>query len=277
MVKIDRGFIGVLLIAVVISTVVMGFVRVEKAKTGVEIIKNKYPPTIKTAVQERHTFVMNVIARRNFEEVELRFGCLKKMDPVFTNPNITKESGVTLEEIAQDIVPIRTCMAAAKSSPFGSKSEKLKVKVNSSTYDALLYDFGEVITAGQPITDFSFAPTCYILWRDKQGNLTYYQGASDFFIDRNETIQSLVISYNDNETTYRSAKEVEGAANTPSVAAAPRLGIVKYPKVKKDDRMYVMFAIDSLSVPSHKGLMEIVRVYGDGELEDYVIDIISPK
>ena len=89
MVKIDRGFIGVLLIAVVISTVFMGFITVEKADKGIEIIKNKYPAMIRTSVQERHTFVTNVIARKDYEEVKLVFSVLRIMEPVFGDENIT--------------------------------------------------------------------------------------------------------------------------------------------------------------------------------------------
>ena len=276
MVKIDRGFIGVLLIAIVISTVFMGFVTVEKAKTGVEIIKNKYPTTMKTSIQERHTFVVNVIARKSFEEVRLKFSCLRKMEPAFMDPNITEEPGVTLDEIAAEITPIKTCMSAGKSSPLGFQREIIEVNINGTLIEALMYDFGEVIAAGQEGTDFSFAPTSYILWRDEEGNLTYYQGASDFFLNRNESMESLVISYNDNETTYRSAKETAGTMDTPTVAEGPKLGTVKYPKVKKDDRMYVMFAINSLSVPEHKGMIQVIRVYGDGELIVYVVNSISP-
>ena len=276
MVRIDRGFVGVLLIAVVISTVIMGFVTVEKAKTGIEILKNKYPLAIKTAVQERHTFVVNIIARKPYEEVKLKFSCLGKAKPVFADVNITKKPGVTLKEIAAQITPIKTCLSAGSSSPVGYAEENVEVEVNGTTYEALLMDFGEVIAAGQAVSDLSFAPTCYVLWRDGQGNLTYYQGASDFFLKRNESIESLVVSYNDNETTYRSVKEAAGSLNVPTIADAPRLGTVRFEDVEKDDRMYVMFAVNSLSVPAHTGMMEIIRIYGDGELVTHRLNMMTP-
>ncbi len=276
MVKMDRGFVGVLLIAVVISTMIMGFVSVEKTTVGVEIIKNKYPQRIRTSVQERHSFVFNVIARRPFERVELRFSCLRKMEPPFSNPNITKKQGATLDDILSEVAPVKTCLAAAKNSPLGFDREEIQINVNGTNFKALLYDFGEIVAAGQSLSDLSFAPTTYLIWRDSEGNLTYYQGASDFFVNKNETIESLVISLNDNETTYRSEKETAGPSNVPTVGMAPKLGIVKFDNIHKDDRMYVMFDIDSLSVPSHKGMMEVLRVYGDGKLETYAADLISP-
>ncbi len=275
MVRIDRGFIGVLLIAVVISTVVMSFVTVERVKTGIEIIKNKYPPSIKSTVQERHTFVVNVIARRPYEEVKIKFSCLRKTVPAFSDPSILNKSDATLEDIAAEIAPVKACLSAAKAAPVGSDREILQVNVNGSKYEALLYDFGEVIAAGQTISDFSFAPTAYLLWRDKAGNLTYYQGSSDFFQNRNQTMESLVISHNDKETTYRSAKET-GYSDIPTIAEAPMLGTVRYEGVEKDDRMYVMFAINSLSVAAHSGMIEVVRVIGNGELVDYEVNFISP-
>ena len=276
MVRIDRGFVGVLLIAVVISTMIMGFVSVEKASVGIEIIKNKYPQRIRTSVQERHSFVFNVIARRPYQRVELKFSCLRKMDPVFSNPNITKEKDASLDEILSEVTPVKTCLAAARTSPLGFEREELEVNVNGTKFKALLYDFGLVIAAGQSLPDLSFAPTSYLIWRDSEGNLTYYQGTSDFFLNRNETIQSLVISLNANETTYRSEKESAGPSDVPTVGSAPKLGIVKFDDVEKDDRMYVMFDVDSLSVPSHKGMLELMRVYGDGELVTYAADLIYP-
>ncbi len=276
MVRIDRGFVGVLLVAVVISTMIMGFVTVEKVKVGIEILKNKYPLAIKTSQQERHTFVINIIARKPYEEVKLKFSCLSKAKPVLADRNITNKPGVTLKEIAAEITPIKTCLAAGKTSPVGYEERMVEVEINGTTYEALLLDFGEVIAAGQPVSDLSFAPTAYLLWRDKQGNLTYYQGASDFFVNRNQSIESLVISYNDNETTYRSSKEAVASPDIPTVAQAPRLGIVRFQHVKKDDRMYVMFAINSLSVPAHTGMMQVVRVYADGELVAYRLNMIAP-
>jgi len=183
---------------------------------------------------------------------------------------------VTLKEIAAEITPIKTCLSAGRSSPMGYEEQTVEVEINGTTYGALMLDFGEVIAAGQPVSDLSFAPTSYVLWMDKQGNLTYYQGGSDFFLNRNQSIESLVISYNDNETTYRSVKEAAGSLNLPTIAQAPRLGTVKFEQVKKDDRMYVMFAVNSLSVPAHTGMMEIIRIYGDGELVSYRLNMMTP-
>ena len=276
MVKIDRGFIGVLLIAVVISTVFMGFITVEKADKGIEIIKNKYPAMIRTSVQERHTFVTNVIARKDYEEVKLVFSVLRIMEPVFGDENITKKSGVTLDEIAAEIVPIKTCLSAGRTSPVGFEREILEFNANGTDVEALMYDFGGVIAAGQSVPDISSAPTSYLLWMDDEGNLTYYQGSSDFFFSRNASIESLVVSYNDEETTYRSAKEVTGSVDIPTIAEGPKMGTVVYDNVEKDDRMYVMYAINSLTSPSHKGMIQLVRVYGNDELVTFEANTIAP-
>ncbi len=274
--KIDRGFVGVLLIAVVISTMVMGFVTVEKADVGLEIIKNKYPATLKTSVQERHTFVINVIARKDHEEVKLKFAVLRVADAPLADPNITKREGVTLDEIAADIAPVKTCLSAGKSSPVGFERQMLEFYYNGTDVEALLYDFAEVVAAGHSVPDMSLAPTTFLLWVDEDDQLKYFQGSSDFFLNRNESMESLVVSYNDEETTYRSAKEVTGSVDIPTIAEGPVLGTVKYEDVQKDDRMYVMFAINSLSVPEHDGMIQLVRVYGDGELVAFEANSISP-
>jgi hypothetical protein len=275
MVKIDRGFIGVLLIAVVISTVFMGFITVEKADQGIEIIKNKYPGMIRTSVQERHTFVTNVIARKPYEQVKLKFSVLRLMEPVFADKNVTDDPDATLDEIAAEITPIKTCLSAGKSSPVGFEREVLEFNANGTNVEALMLDFGLVVAAGQSVPDISSAPTSYILWRDDEGNLTYYQGSSDFFFARNDSIESLVVSYNDNETTYRSAKEVTGSIDVPTIAEGPKMGMVVYEKVEKDDRMYVMFAVNSLSAPAHEGMIQLVRVYGNDELVTFEANMIS--
>ena len=276
MVKIDRGFVGVLLIAVVISTMVMGFVTVEKADVGLEVIKNKYPATLKTSVQERHTFVVNVIARRNQEQVKLKFAVLRVSDPPLADPNITTREGVTLDDIAAEIAPVKTCLSAGKSSPVGFERQILEFNYNGTDVEALLYDFAEVVAAGKTVPDMSLAPTTFLLWVDEDDELMYFEGSSDFFLNRNETIESLVISYNDQETTYRSAKEVTGSLDIPTIAEGPALGTVKYEDVKKDDRMYVMFAVNSLSAPAHEGMIQLVRVYGNGELVTFEANVIAP-
>ena len=276
MVRIDRGFIGVLLIAVVISTVFMGFISVEKAEKGIEIIKNKYPARISKYVQEKHTFVTNVIARKDYEEVKLVFSVLRVREPVFVDENITKKPGVNLEEIAAEILHIKTCLYAYKTSPVGFGREILEFNANGTDVEALLYDFGEVITGGQPLPDISSAPTSYLLWMDDEGNLTYYQGNSDFFFSRNASIDSLIVSYNDKETTYRSTKEVTGSVDIPTIAEGPKMGTVVYENVEKNDRMYVRFVIDSLSSPKHNGMIQLVRVYGNDELVTFAANSITP-
>jgi hypothetical protein len=158
----------------------------------------------------------------------------------------------------------------------GFEREILEFNANGTNVEALMYDFGLVVAAGQSVPDISSAPTSYLLWRDDEGNLTYYQGSSDFFFARNESIESLVVSYNDNETTYRSAKEVTGSIDIPTIAEGPKMGTVVYEKVEKDDRMYVMFAVNSLSAPAHKGMIQLVRVYGNDELVTFEANMISP-
>jgi hypothetical protein len=276
MVKIDRGFVGVLLIAIVISTIVMGFVTVEKADVGLEIIKNKCPATLKTSVQERHTFVINVIARRDHEEVKLKFAVLRISDPYLADPNVTSREGVTLDEIATEIAPVKTCLSAGKSSPVGFERRILEFNYNGTDVEALLYDFAELVAAGHSVPDMSLAPTTFLIWLDENDELKYFEGSSDFFLNRNESIESLVVSYNDEETTYRSAKEVTGSIDIPTIAEGPVLGTVKYENVRKDDRMYVMFAVNSLSVPEHEGMIQLVRVYGNGELVAFEANAISP-
>lgn len=264
-----------LMMAVVISTVFMGFVTVEKADLGLEIIKNKYPAVVRTSEQQKHTFVINVIAREDFEEVKMKFSVLRISEPVFVDLEVAEREDATLEEIADEIAPIKTCLSAGKTTP-GFEKEILSFNYNGTEVEALMYDFGQVIAAGQSVPDISKAPTCYLLWRDKEGNLTYFQGSSDFFLNRNETIESLVVSYNDQETTYRSAKEVAGSIDVPTIAEGPQIGTVVYHEVEKDDRMYVMFAVNTLSAPGHKGMIQLVRIYGNGQLVTFAANAIAP-
>ncbi len=274
MVRLDRGLLGVLLIAIVISTIIMSFVSVEKAEKKVEIIKNKYPSVIKTTIQETKRFAVNTISRDPHKQVDIKFNLLMKTDPPLSASNQIGDRDVPLSQMARDISPIKACLSMAEDFPVAYDNETVKVMVNGTSYEALFYDFGPLVSSGQSGIDMSFASTSFLLWMDE--NLTYYQGCSDFFLNKKETMESLSISHNDQETNFGSAKGSAGTSEMPTVADAPRLGTVTYEDVEKDDRMYILFAVSSLSVPEHQGLAQVIRVYGNGQLADYAINLIAP-
>jgi hypothetical protein len=56
---------------------------------------------------------------------------------------------------------------------------------------------------------------------------------------------------------------------------APLLGKVTFTDVEKDDRLFVIYSLKGTTIPGHSGMLQIVRVYRDGELETFEANFMN--
>ncbi len=271
---IDRRGVGIALIlavlAVIASAILLSSLVHEERLDEIEIVKNEYPRSIRTYVPDMHTFSFAVSTAKAFAEVELRFSVLRRMKPHIYDAKSTQIPGATPDEIAAQIPLLKASLSAF---PYGYRREIIRVEMNGSSYDAVLFDFGRMLHAAASLKERTSPPTNFLFWTDDIGNLVYYQGVSDFFLRGDRTIEKLVLGHNAATTRY--GPEGDGSSDSAPLSMAPNLGTVAFRDVKAEDNISVIFRINSYSVPVNRELMQIIRIYGDGDLVAYEVNRIA--
>jgi hypothetical protein len=101
---------------------------------------------------------------------------------------------------------------------------------------------------------------------EKDGMKQAYRGVTDFFSNRNFSLDSITLSKNEVPETYLTQQAGEAQAQgMPSVMEAPLLGRKEYIANAEDDRLSARLVVNSIGVPGHRGVMEVLRLTVDGE------------
>ncbi len=281
--KVDRSLVGVIGIAIVLSTLITLFIIGESAEEDVTILRNEYPSTLST-MEQKYAFVLSMISRRPLEQVKVRYNTLKKIrdeDIAYLDSNVT--TGDTHEETIMNLAKINRMMDQARY--IGADPDMWNGTVEwrnqSRTYefDMYMYDFTDVLKASAPGKAGLGATSTYVVWLNQtNGSVFYYfEGVSDYFFNRNRTIVDLTLTHNNQSQRYRAVSEIEVEGKYEQIMEAPMYGTVKFEEVEKDDRLFVIFSLKGTTIPAHNGMLELIRVYKNGKMESFMKNYMKPK
>lgn len=272
--KVDRSLIGVIGIAIVLSTLITFFIIGEHAKEDVTILRDEFPPRLST-MEQKYAFVLSMIARKTLEDVTVRYNTLSRVakdNMVYLNPN--KTTGSTPIETIRNLPKIDTLMDQAEylgvSVDMWNGTVKWKNVTQVLEFDMYMYDFTDLVRAVTPNYTALDVRSTYVVWLWSNGTIfSYFEGVSDYFYNRNRTIVDLTITHNDEPEYYRAVSEIEVAGKYEQIMQAPLYGTVTFEDVKKDDRLFIIYSLKGTTIPGHSGMLQLVRVYRDGELETF--------
>jgi len=280
--KVDRSLVGVIGIAIVLSTMITLFIIGEKAKEDVTILRDEFPSKLST-MEQKYAFVLSMIARKPLEDVTVKYNILSRVgrDNIpFINPN--KTTGANAEETIMNLVKIKSLMDQANYLGVGVDewNGTVEWKNESKTYkfDMYFYDFSNVVRAFAPNYTVLDLRTSFAVWLNQSnGSIFYYfEGVPDYFYNRNRTIVDLTITHNDQSQYYRAVSEIEVEGKYKQIMEAPLYGTVTFEDVKKDDRLFVIYSLKGTTIPGHGGMLQLVRVYRDSELETLEANYMRP-
>ncbi len=280
--RVDRSLVGVIGIAIVLSTIITLFIIGERAKEDVTVLRNEFPNRL-TTMEQKYAFVLSMIARKPLEDVTVKYNILSRVPKEnlqYINPNQTTGS-----------TPLETVMNIAKIKALMDMSKRLGVKVDmwngtvdwknaSKTYhfDMYMYDFTDVLRATAPNYTILGLTTTFAVWLNQtNGSIFYYfQGVPDFFYNRNRTITDLSITHNTQAQQYRAVSEIEVAGEYQQIMKAPLYGTVSFKNVEKDDRLFIIYSLKGTTIPGHSGMLQVVRIYRNGELQTVEANFMWP-
>ncbi len=272
--KVDRSLIGVIGIAIVLSTLITFFIIGENPKEDVTILRDEFPPRLST-MEQKYAFVLSMIARKPMEDVTVRYNTLSRVakdNMVYLNPN--KTTGSTPIETIRNLPKIDTLMDQADylgvSVDMWNGTVKWKNVTQVLEFEMYMYDFTDLVRAVTPNYTALDVRSTYVVWLWSNGTIfSYFEGVSDYFYNRNRTIVDLTITHNDEPEYYRAVSEIEVAGKYEQIMQAPLYGTVTFEDVKKDDRLFIIYSLKGTTIPGHSGMLQLVRVYRDGELETF--------
>ena len=280
--RVDRSLVGVIAIAIVLSTIITLFIIGERAKEDVTVLRNEFPTRL-TTMEQKYAFVLSMIARKPLEDVTVKYNILSRVsreDLQYINPNRT--TGDNAQETIMNIAKIKSLMDMSKM--LGVKPDEwngtVEWKNASKTYhfDMYFYDFTNVLRATAPNNTILGLTTTYTVWLNQTNGsiFFYFQGVPDFFYNRNRTITDLTITHNTKSQQYRAVSEIEVAGEYQQIMKAPLYGTVSFENVEKDDRLFIIYSLKGTTIPGHKGMLQMIRIYRNGELQTVEANYMSP-
>ena len=267
--KVDKSLVGVIGIAIVLSTMITLFIIGERAQEDVTVLRNEFPARLST-MEQKYAFVLSMIARKPLTEVSVQYNVLSRYG---VNPNATTES-TDEETIRANLPKIDALLNEADRLGVEPYIWEGKAKWKNVTeileFDMYMYDFSELVKATAPNFTALDVRSTYAVWLWDNGTIFFYfEGVSDFFYNRNRTIVDLTITHNDESDYYRAVSEIEVEGKYEQIMKAPLMGKVTFTDVEKDDRLFVIYSLKGTTIPGHSGMLQVVRVYRDGELETF--------
>lgn len=263
-----------LLICLIAGTVLVQFLVLGWESPRIEILDNMFPASIPDS-EKSQEFNLGLLTGRDFSEIEIRF-CILIKQPLPDPLNTTLSSEISPDDLA-DIVPavssIKELMLNVETEEKVGElieivDEQVKL-LDGSKARAVLYDFGQIIDILQPEID-SRTATSYLVIQAKNGTvLTYAEGVSDYFFSKWTSIKGLTISKGEEKQEFYQQYFEE--LGLPTIVSAPP-GRVIFDDVDSDTKINVYFSVLACSVPNHRGMYQVIRVYGDRELQQVVFN-----
>jgi len=280
--RVDRSLVGVIGIAIVLSTLITLFIIGERAKEDVTILRNEFPTKL-SAMEQKYAFVLSMIARKPLVDVTVKYNTLSRVlreNIGFINPN--KTTGSTAFETIKNIAKIKSLMDEA--ARIGARVDmwngtvKWKNATRTHEMDMYMYDFTDVMRATMPNYTVLDTTTTYVVWLNHtNGSIFYYfQGVPDYYYARNRTIVDLTLTHNEDSKYYRAVSEIEVEGKYEQIMLAPLYGTVTFEDIKKDDRLFIIYSLKGTTVSNPYGILQVVRVYRNADLETLEANYMTP-
>jgi len=284
---VDASLVSIMLIVLISSALVVFSFAHEKITSPVVLLKDAFPERIysqaSVTTKERMDFSFSVAARRSMRRLEIQYTTLIQADPVLSGGNMSGEASAS--DFAMRVAPIRALLRETSNEHLGHDELPVEAEFGGNTLSGVLYDFPLLRLYADPSTSDRIYTSYLVL---KNGTeFLYFEGISDFFINRRggyvdvelpeedvnkSSISIMRIRRNGNTTTYSSAPDAP--ADWRGMDEVPPFGRIIFTDVEKHDTFSVDFTVD---IPRRPKAMsaQVIRVYGDGQDVETVLNLMG--
>ncbi len=245
-----RAIVGILLIAVVASTMVTYFMQAA-SEAPLEVLSREVPADMPFADKTTREFSFGLVLRRPVSSLIIDIDSLH---------NATSKTGDPTADIRY-AVELCTRLCRDVGAPFAQQ------EINVDGGSGMIYDFSDSFSKLAPRASLLSATTVFSL-ATIGGEEQAFRGVSDYFPNRNRSLASLTLAKNEVPETYLTMEAGEAQSQgKPTIMEAPDLGRKEFVWNEEDDRFQLRIMVNSIGVPPHDGMLQILRVYADTELE----------
>lgn len=272
----ERGLIGILLICLVGSTLAVMLFLGEKTDSPITILKVEYPERFGPGEPSR--FALNVLARRNIEDLKVEYSFLRMagevmMDELYQTEGFN-ESVIQDEDPHTFLLIPRESREMREDLPGEVDYETQKVtlpyeyrkgmQIMNTDVTIRFYDYRRMVqwTPETTVPHVYTTSSTFAVLSIPEGNVSYFYGTGDYYLNRYDSMSDF--EYGKNETTFSYINPAirEATSGYTHVNEAPGFGTVDFGKLEKGQRAFLSFTTRDIARPS----IQVVRFWVNGEL-----------
>ncbi len=282
------GLAGILVIALVVSTLFVISLRRKELGSPVYLARNEYPDLFSSTEAKGRPMVFNfgIIGKEPFKEIEIRYANLFMMpQPEFADAAFMPNQSDPREimEARKDIQIIKKSLGDV-SIPFDVLDVSVRIGnlTHSKTYSGVVYDFARTLGLFLDKSILGQIFEVFAVLKSEDGDVLYLQGVPDFFYRRDANLKYLSIRHNQNETTYQARTDLP--IQVVPVEDAPKSGELIFRNTGRDDQILIQKNVEAIltTLPVWvqqpalmRYLVEFIRVYANGRLEASEFNVIQ--
>lgn len=278
----DRRLIGLLGMAVLVSTAFAVIFFVDTTEEDIEIIRNYWQaPSLEgwkrlPLSEEMVPYTLSLVARKPLEELSVRFGILRNNT---LDVNYTGWQDLSIRQKALRVGNLDYLDSRATDISEGLDVEPIEQEfelvLRDEEYRVYIIDYHPCIAPlASPIASID-VPYIFAFLFDGDGNISqFYSGYWDFFEKRELSIQDMTIQLNENATRYANDQNM-GEGDLPLNRTLEMLGKITFNELKPDDRIFITYRVNGGAVWGEEAFMQIIRLNVNGEYRAPLINILK--
>ncbi len=257
---LDRRLVGVIAIALVLSTILFCFLFLRRAAEPVTVIRNVAPAQLVALLDfdETHRFSLGLVVRKKIQELTIQYS--------FFSAAQTSGLPEVLSFEAWEANLSHLALQERLLEQLGFEPEKVQgqLSIDGRSQEYLLYDMGRAMCALTSWQLAGDATSSYILL-PAEANATLMKGRMEFYYYIYE-LAKITITRGGNETVYRALKRGEEfMPGERPISEAPVNGRIRFENLKPDEPISVMIELRGWT--GHGRCLSLIRIYVDGKLE----------
>ena len=270
----NRELAGILVIAVMTSTILLVAIRLAASRDDVVILAIEVPEALAHGNKE-YRMVASLVVQNRLSSLQIRYRWLERRggteyEMASTSWNSTESIGLEPEKAWRRISKTQTVFSAVEELGFEPSSASERVTTGGKEYRMLFYDFSEFEefmipryespapgdVAEQP--EKNRVNTQYGLLVGEEGNLAgFFSGIADFFY-QDYSIKSLRVLAGGDTVIYGDAPNATG--DLRPIADLPALGTLSFDKPEQGTRIDLVLVLDGRRLPSHSQYLLVMEM-----------------
>lgn len=280
----DRRLLGIIIIALVISTAAFVLFVGEKPEEPIEILKHGWNlPTVQSGYripneEGRYAYSLGLVARKPIERLEIIFLCLENKTSLL--PQTNRSQNISWSDLFLEIPELNSMISSMENYPHVRNrtiETEFEILGQGANYQGMVHDLTDPhrVIAPNPVARTLHTAHVFLKPKGEGGGFQYFRGSRDFFLHRNRSIIDITVQRNENLTRF--SQRVSEQGTSIRMEKAPPVGELIFDGLEKEDQIFISFAINPAMVPTRKSMLHLVLIFTNGEYQTSLPSFLSSE